>query len=225
MQGTTIVFDLDGTLIDTAPDLVRAANHCLAHRGLPAASPHIIKSYVGYGAKRTIEAALMANDVELTDPEVDHLLEIYLEFYANNIAVESRPYPHVIDQIEMLRSAGATIAICTNKREDMSNRLISALELNHHFAAIAGRDTFTVHKPDPGHLIGTIEQAGGNVRHAIMIGDTDTDIKTARAANIPAIGVTFGYSPAPIADFSPDAVIDDYANLSSVIGDLLSNVG
>ena len=225
MQGSTIVFDLDGTLIDTAPDLVRAANHCLAQRGLPAVSPHIIKSYVGYGARRTLEAALMANDVELTDPEIDHLLDIYLDFYANNIAVESRPFPHVLEQIEALRSAGTLIAICTNKREDMSLRLIRALDLDHHFAAIAGRDTFAVHKPDPRHLTSTIEKAGGDVNRAIMIGDTNTDIKTARAANIPVIGVTFGYSPDPITDFSPDAAIDDYANLRDVIASLLSNKG
>ncbi|MFM1813851.1 MAG: hypothetical protein RLZ98_546 [Pseudomonadota bacterium] len=221
MHTTTVVFDLDGTLIDTAPDLVAAANRSLAELGLPPVSAATIKPFVGYGARRMIVEGLRASSVELDDGEVDRLLEIYLEHYAENIAVESRPFPNVIGEIEAMRKAGARIAICTNKREDMSRRLITALGLDRHFDAIVGRDTLPVCKPHPDHLLETIARAGGDRNRAIMIGDTETDIATARAAKVPVIAVTFGYSPVAVGSYAPDVTLDNYSGLSRLAAELL----
>lgn len=222
MLAPTVVFDLDGTLVDTAPDLVRAANHSLSLAGLPPVSADIITPYVGFGARRMIVEGLSASGTQLGETEVDVLLAHYLEFYAQNIAVESRPYPGLIAEIEMLRARGAVIAICTNKMEHMSRRLISALGLDHHFQAIVGRDTLSVCKPHPDHLLETIARAGGSAGRALMIGDTETDIATARAAGVPVAGVSFGYSPVAMTELGPDITLDAYAGLADLVAEFLS---
>lgn len=225
MPRLTVIFDLDGTLVDTAPDLVRAANYSLAQAGLPPVSADVITPFVGFGARRMIVAGLSAHGVSLNDTAIDDLLARYLSFYADNIAVESRPYPRVVEEIEILRQRGAAIAICTNKLEAMSRRLIGALALEHHFAAIVGRDTLPVCKPHPDHLLAAILRAGGDPATAVMVGDTETDIATARAARVPVIGVSFGYSPVPIDRFAPDLVMDQYGGLADRVQRLLEHAG
>lgn len=222
MTEITVIFDLDGTLVDTAPDLVRATNFSLDCAGLPPVSADVIKPHVGYGARRMIIAGLEAHGVKLDDECVETLLSRYLEHYAQNICIDSRPYPSVIEEIEILRRQGATLAICTNKLEHMSRRLLNALGVSHHFAAVVGRDTLSVCKPHPDHLLETIKQAGGTASRSVMIGDTETDIATAKAAGIPVIGVSFGYSPVPIEELRPDLTIDTYRSLSVVVNTLLA---
>lgn len=222
MADMTVIFDLDGTLIDTAPDLVRATNFSLKCAGLPPVSADVIKPHVGFGARRMILAGLEAQGKTLDDKSVDELLGHYLEHYAQNICIDSRPYPYVIEEIETLRREGARLAICTNKLEHMSRRLIDSLGVNHYFSAIVGRDTLSVCKPHPDHLLETIKQAGGTAARSVMIGDTETDITTARAAGVPVIGVSFGYSPMPIEELNPDRAIDTYQGLSVVVHKLLT---
>lgn len=168
-----------------------------------------------------IEEALAQSGEMRAPHDVDRFLAMFLDHYEANIARNSRPYPHVVDEIVRLRSEGARVAVCTNKREALAVRLIGALALTDLFAAIIGRDTLPVSKPDPGHLTGTIARAGGDIRHAVMIGDSGVDVATARAARVPVVGVTFGYSDVPMAELGADATIDSYANLSGVIRHLL----
>lgn len=222
LDGSTVVFDLDGTLIDTAPDLVGATNHVLSGLSLPPRPEAAVRPWISFGARRMIEEALEQSGQPRPAAEVDRLLALFLDHYEANIARGSRPYPHVLDEIRQLRSQGARIAVCTNKREALAVRLIETLALGDLFAAVIGRDTLAVSKPDPGHLTGTIARAGGIPTRAVMIGDSGVDIATARAARVPVVGVTFGYSDVPMRDLGADVTIDSYANLSGVIRHLLA---
>jgi phosphoglycolate phosphatase len=218
MQDLTLVFDLDGTLVDTAPDLVAAANHVLDHVGLPRVDMQSLRPYIGHGARVMIERATAA--ANLSEAEHEQLLERFLDYYSAHIAVDSRPFEGAVDALEAFRAAGAKLAVCTNKREGMSRQLLDTLDLSRFFAAIAGRDTLPTSKPHPGHLLGTIDMAGGDTSRAIMVGDSKVDIATAKAAGVPVIAVSFGYTDAPIGTFEPDAVIDHYRELGPAIAAL-----
>lgn len=217
MQDLTVVFDLDGTLVETAPDLIRATNHVLGLAGLEAVPAASIRPSISFGGRAMIVEALRVRGASLVEAEIDRLLEAFLTHYADNIAVESHAFPGLDAALDALSERGATLAVCTNKREGLSRQLLDALGLTGRFRAIAGRDTFAVCKPHPDHLIGAIRLAGGDPRRAVMIGDSDTDIKTARAAGVPVIGVPFGYTDTPIDQLRPDAVIGHYDELVAAV--------
>ena len=217
MQDLTIVFDLDGTLVETAPDLIRATNHVLGLAGLAPVEPAAIRPSISFGGRAMISRALEIREARLATAEVDRLFELFLAYYADNIAVESHPFPGLEMSLDRLSGRGARLAVCTNKREGMSRLLLETLGLARRFKAIAGRDTFPVYKPHPDHLTGAIRLAGGDPALAVMIGDSDTDIRTARAAGIPVIGVPFGYTDTPIEQLGPDAVVSHYDDLVGVI--------
>jgi phosphoglycolate phosphatase len=220
MHGLTVVFDLDGTLVDTAPDLVGATNHALADLGLAPVGGDLLRPWISFGARRMIVEGLTHSSAPLPDPEVDRLLDLFLGYYEANIARESRPYPGVLQAIATLRDAGARLAVCTNKRESLSRSLLAALDLERHFDALAGRDTFAVHKPHPDHLRGAVRLAGGDAGRAIMVGDSEVDIATAKAAGVPVVAVSFGYTGIPVDRLAPDRVIDHYDALLPAIRDL-----
>lgn len=220
MQDLTVVFDLDGTLVDTAPDLVGATNHALAGLGLPAVSEHLLRPWISFGARRMIVEALAHSESPRPDAEVDRLLDLFLGYYQANIARESRPFPGALDAIAALTEAGARLAVCTNKRESLSRALLSALDLDRHFHGLAGRDTFPVCKPHPEHLLGAIRLAGGDPARALMVGDSDVDIRTAKAAHVPVVAVSFGYTEIPVTELGPDRVIDHYNALLPALRDL-----
>lgn len=222
MRGATIVFDLDGTLVDTAPDLIDATNHVLASLGLPAIEDDRLRPSISFGARAMIQQGLDIHGTTLSEAEVDRQLDAFLEHYAGNIAVRSRPFDGVVHAITMLRADGARIGICTNKREALSRQLLTELGMLDLFDGLAGRDTFPVYKPHPDHLTGAIRLAGGDAARALMIGDSDVDVATARAARVPIVGVSFGYTHAPVATFGPDAVIDHYDELEGVARRILS---
>ena len=206
----TIVFDLDGTLVDTAPDLAAAANHVFERIGLAPVSPAELHPYISRGSRAMIEAGLRLHGVARSEAEVTELHQLFLPYYETNIAVLSRPFEGVPELLDVLRGAGARIAVCTNKFEVLSKSLLGQLRLDDKLAAVAGRDTFAVCKPDPGHLTGTIALAGGSVERAVMVGDSEVDVATAIAAKVPCIGVSFGYTPRPIRELGADVVIDHY---------------
>lgn len=217
MRGLTIAFDLDGTLVDTAPDLVAATNHVLNRLGgapMPEAS---LRPWISFGARRMIVEAVAHRDIALDDAETDRELENFLEHYTANIAHNSRPFPGTLAALDRFAADGAILTVCTNKREALSRLLLDQLGMSSRFRAIAGRDTFPICKPDPAHLTGAITLAGGDVRRAIMVGDSGVDIATAKAAGIPVVGVTFGYTETPVAALNPDAVIDHYDELEAAI--------
>lgn len=221
MRDVTLVFDLDGTLIDTAPDLAAATNHVMARLGLAAVDEHDIRPWVGHGALKMIEQAARAHGRTLSEPELYDLFEIFILYYSDNIAVASRPYDGVVAALTTFKERGASLAVCTNKLERHARQVISELGLAKFFSALTGRDSLGVYKPDPGHLTGTIALAGGTPERAIMIGDSETDIKTAKAAGIPVVAVTFGYSVEPVASFAPDITIDHFSQLGASVERLL----
>ncbi|RWP91413.1 MAG: phosphoglycolate phosphatase [Mesorhizobium sp.] len=205
MTRPIIVFDLDGTLIDTAPDLLDSLNHSLAASEIAA---------VDEAGRVMIERAHAAHQRSLAVEEHDRLLKLFLDHYTLNIPGKSRPYPGVVEAIARFEEAGYILAICTNKYEANSLALIEALGLTKHFAAIAGQDTFAFRKPDPRHLIETIKLAGGDPHRALMVGDSQTDIDTAKAAGIPVVAVDFGYTDRHVREFEPSAVISHFDALT-----------
>jgi phosphoglycolate phosphatase len=216
----TIVFDLDGTLIDTAPDLIDTLNFILGQEGLPVVPFAAARNMIGGGAKAMIEQALVEEGRSCSTTEVDHLYKAFIAHYAAHIADRSLPFPKLEATLEGLAAAGHRLAVCTNKLEWLSVRLLQTLKLAQYFAAICGQDTFGVQKPNPEVFWRTVRRAGGEPARAIMIGDSKTDIATARAAKVPAVVVDFGYSDVPIKTLEPDRIISSYADLPAAIEEL-----
>jgi phosphoglycolate phosphatase len=223
LRGATILFDLDGTIIDTAPDLIHAANHTLALKGLPSVGAEIVRPAVSHGARGMIRAAMESLGHEVADDELTRMTAQFTAYYSENILVDSRPFPGLAGAMEALRSEGAVLAVCTNKREVLARKLLALLEIDSAFQAIAGGDTFTKSKPDPVHVLETIRLAGGDPARAVMIGDSSADSLAAQGAGVPFIGVTFGYGESPIQVLKPDAVIDSFADLAPAIRGLLGS--
>lgn len=218
MKNFTVVFDLDGTLVDTAPDLILAVSHVLELVDIAEIDEQGVRNHISYGGRAMIAEGLrLAGRGQASEADLDRMFDQFVDYYASNIAVESQPYPGVELVLQALNEAGARIAVCTNKREDLSRKLLKELGLHPYFHAVVGRDTLPVHKPDPGHLIGTIILADGNPGRAVLVGDSEVDVKTAKQAGIPVVGCSFGYSPEPLEQFEPDAVISDYGGLQDAI--------
>lgn len=220
MHGWTLVFDLDGTLVDTAPDLAAATNHILERFDLPAVDEKEIRHFVGHGALAMIRGALAAHGRAVNEDAMADLFEGFLAYYGANIAVKSRPYPGIIAQLDALSAQGAHLAVCTNKIELHARMLLDALDMSRHFEALTGRDTLGACKPDPRHLTGTIDLARGQIGRAVMIGDSETDIATAKAASVPVVAVDFGYSVEPVTTFAPDIVISHFDELPGALENL-----
>jgi phosphoglycolate phosphatase len=216
----TIVFDLDGTLIDTAPDLIDTLNFTLAQHGLPAVPYEEARPLIGGGARGMIEKALILEGRSAATADVDALYAPFVAHYAEHIADRSRPFPGLEPALDALAQAGHRLAVCTNKLEWLSKRLLDTLRLSDRFAAICGQDTFAAPKPDPRIFRSTVMRAGGDPERAIMVGDSITDIRTARAANVPVVAVDFGYTDVPITTLGPDRVISAYGELGAAIAAL-----
>jgi phosphoglycolate phosphatase len=219
----TIVFDLDGTLIDTAPDLIETLNYILNEHGLPTVPYADARPLIGGGARGMIEQALILEGRAATAADVDRLYTPFVAHYAEHIADHSQPFPGLEPALDRLAAAGHGLAVCTNKLEWLSTRLLNALQLTDRFAAICGQDTFGVQKPDPRIFRLTVERAGGTPERAIMVGDSITDIRTARAADVPIVAVDFGYTDVPVATLGPDRIISSFAELPGVV-DALGHV-
>ena len=213
----TIVFDLDGTLIDTAPDLISTLNLTLAREGMASVPYEEARKMIGGGARGMIEKALVAEGRADVKADLDRMFGDFVAHYAAHIADHSRPFPLLEATLDRLAADGYRLAVCTNKLEWLSVRLLDTLDLTRHFAAICGQDTFGMQKPDPEVLRRTIVKAGGAPDRAIMVGDSGTDVRTARAAALPVIAVTFGYSEVPIETLQPDRLISSYGELEAAI--------
>jgi phosphoglycolate phosphatase len=225
MKGWTLIFDLDGTLVDTAPDLAEATNHVLATLGLNRVTELEIRPFVGHGALAMIDEAVKSHGRKLAERELHDLFEVFIAYYSDHIANRSVIYPNVVATLEALKRDGATLAVCTNKMESQARAVLAALGLDQYFSALTGRDSLGYYKPDPRHLVGTIDRAGGQREAAIMIGDSETDIKTARAAGVPVVAVSFGYSVDPVASYGPDVIVDNYRELPAALQKLAATPG
>lgn len=221
LTDSTLVFDLDGTLVDTAPDLLSALNKVLDIEGLAHPPEAVVRYFVGHGAKSLLERATRLCGAAYTDERLDQLTAAFLEFYTADIAGLSRPFPGLIEALDEVEAAGARLAVCTNKRTDLSVKLLEALGLASRFAAIVGADSVAARKPDPSHFLETVSRAGGDVRKAIMIGDTESDSGAARGAGAPIILVRFGYTQDP-STVDADWIIDGYEELAAAARRLLS---
>ncbi|HKU05870.1 MAG TPA: HAD family hydrolase [Bradyrhizobium sp.] len=218
-----VVFDLDGTLVDTAPDLINALNFVLDRDGvqpLPLASA---RNLIGAGARKLIECGLEVEGRSVTVGELDRMMRDFIDYYAEHIADESRPFEGLEAALDDLEGRGYRLAVCTNKLEWLSKLLIDRLGLTRRFAAICGADTFGVAKPDPAILHQTIARAGGQSSASVMVGDSGTDIGAARRAGISVVGVSFGYTDVPIADLKPDRLIGHMRELPEAVESLLKS--
>lgn len=199
LADVAVLFDLDGTLVDTAADLAASMNHVLAKAGRRPVPLDRVRHLVGHGARAMLSKCLA--EVAAAPPdeaELDAHVAQFLEHYLANIAVTSRPFPGAIEAIEALKVDGAAIAICTNKKEAWARALIEALGLTRHFSAIVGADTAGAAKPDPRPVLRCLEIS--NRPKGVFIGDSDTDIRAAAAANLPCLGALFGYGPLDLSE-------------------------
>jgi phosphoglycolate phosphatase len=211
-----VVFDLDGTIADTAPDLIEAANTALASEGLGPAPAAAIRCAVGHGARAMLSAGIEALGGEPDAEQVQRLIE----HYEQNIAVKTQLFPGFGETAANLRSAGAKLLLCTNKRQRLTFPLLSALGIGSLFDAIACGDTFPYHKPDPRHISDLVQLAGGELGASVMVGDSEVDAGAAHAAGIPFIAVSFGYPGVPLAQLGAEAVIGHFCELPALVSRL-----
>jgi phosphoglycolate phosphatase len=206
----TIVFDLDGTLVDSAPDIAAALNHALASVGRKTLSLDAIRGMVGHGGKVLLERGLAATG-GMDVATLAAGFSAFIAYYEAHVCDHSHAYPGVTDALDALRDQGIALAVCTNKPEHLARGLIDALGWQGRFTAIVGGDTLATVKPDPAMLHLAVERAGGGP--AAMIGDSIVDVQTARAAGLPCIAVSFGFADRPADQLGADAVIDSFDQL------------
>lgn len=222
LQDAVIAFDLDGTLVDTAPDLLGSLNHILGEEELPSVPADSARHLVGHGAKALLQRGFDLADRAWEDEREKALVERFVAVYLERITAESRPYPGVEPALDALGEAGAKLVVCTNKRTDLSLALLEGLDLLGRFEAVIGADLAPAPKPDARHLLLAIESVGGRPDHALLVGDSSSDIGAARNAGIPSVAVRFGYCDGPAEALGADVLIDHFAELPAAAERLLS---
>jgi phosphoglycolate phosphatase len=213
--GPALIFDLDGTLADTSPDLLGATNAVLAARGRALLDLGHLRHMVGFGARALIHQAMAASGAPAGEEEMPALVEIFLAHYRAHIADGTRLFPHVAETLGLLKAQGARLGVLTNKPQELTDPLLPLLGLDAMFAAIygAGRKPYT--KPDPRIFHDVVTECGGGP--AVMIGDSITDLNTARAAGAPCILMSYGFTPVPASELGADMVLDDFADLPDAV--------
>ncbi len=216
-----VVFDLDGTLADTAQDLIATLNVVLTQEKLAPLPFEKARDLIGAGARPLIQRGFAASQAPLSDARLNELYAFFLDHYHHHIAVHTVLFPGVLESLNELAAQGFTLAVCTNKLESHALELLKVLGIIDRFAFISGKDTFDVFKPEARHLTETIRHAGGDFERAVMVGDSKTDIDTARNAGIPVVGVSFGYTNIHVRELGADAVIDHFDDLNAAVQRLL----
>lgn len=215
------VFDLDGTLVDTAPDLIETANHVLKARGITPVPGEVMRRFIGLGAQAMIESALRAHNTDLGSVDLEALKVEFVAHYQTRIAKLSYPFEEITAALPVLQSAGVVLAVCTNKREALARMLLDELQLMDKFVALTGGDSFAFAKPDPRHLTETVTLAGGTPEATVFVGDSRVDFETARNAKLPLVGLSYGYSDVPMVDLKPDRLCMPGDDIAAAILDLL----
>lgn len=222
-DGWAIVFDLDGTLIDSAPDLLRALNHSLAQVDVAPVRLADIRTMIGHGAKAMIRAAFSRAGRHAPDAQIDDLWRQLIAYYQRNIAVETRPFDGACEALEQLVAGGARLGVCTNKTQALSEQVLGALGLDHYFEAVVGADRVPLRKPDGDHILRTLSAMQGQPSRAIMIGDSRTDERAARNAGLPFVFVPFGYETETAEQIAADATVSHYSELAAVLTGLTAS--
>ncbi len=215
LKGYTIAFDLDGTLVDTAPDLVRALNVCMKGSSVPAIGTKQVRDLIGQGARALIERAFAQGSITPEVRDVDERLAHFLEFYSANIAVRSHIFDGTTDCLSTLINARARLSICTNKPELLARKLIQALDLTCYFDGIFCPENVRSKKPDAAHVLAAIAPAPP--ARAIMVGDSLADLQSGRAAGVPVILMSHGYSDPPAIKLGADMVLDHFSQVSKAV--------
>jgi phosphoglycolate phosphatase len=210
-----LVFDLDGTLVDTAGDLVATLNAVLKSEGLAPVPFAKARATIGNGGRAMLTSALADAGLAARAERLDRLTAAFMAYYADHLADTSRPFPGAVEALDRLAADGWRLAVCTNKFEAPARTLLDRLGIGARFAVIAGHDTFGMRKPDPRHLTLTIDRAGGSPESAIMVGDSSIDAETARAAGVPMVFASFGYGPRPSQP--PDRTIAAFTELAAAV--------
>jgi phosphoglycolate phosphatase len=222
MPKRAVIFDLDGTLVDTAPDLLRATNRVLAENGRPALHIDQVRAFVGHGARSLITRGFLATGAPVPEGTLETLYRRFVVHYSADIARDSRLFPGAYALLARCREEGFALGVCTNKLEGLSRQLLEALGVGDFFGAVIGPDTLGIAKPDPAPYREALRRLGDAEMPSVLIGDSETDVLTARAAGVPVIGVTFGYTPVPVAAFGPDRLAEHYDAVWPMIDDLLA---
>ena len=223
LDGWTLAFDLDGTLVETAPDLIGTLNRMLAARDIPQMPVEAAQHLVGHGALALLRHGFQEAGATWDEAEAPALLQIFLDDYLEHIADHSRPYEGVVETLDRLAARGALLCVATNKRTDLSVALIEALGLTRHFAVVCGPDRVSARKPDGAHIREAVQQAGGDPARAIMVGDGAPDVQAAKSAGVPCVVVTFGYTPIPAGDLGGDVLVDHFEDVEEAIDGLLAD--
>ena len=213
------IFDLDGTLVDSAPDLHSALDRLMEARGLPGFARAEVIGMIGDGAHALVERALAARK----KPFDQAALDTFLADYTANAAVETRLFPGIAEALAALQEAGWRLAVCTNKPVAAARELLRALGVLDRLAALGGGDSFAARKPDPRHLLGTMEAAGGRIGASVMVGDHRNDVVAARGAAIPCLFVAWGYGPPAMAEGAP--IVTRPERLPAELGAALGRLG
>ena len=227
-QKLTILFDLDGTLVDTAPDLMAAHNHIMKKFGYDTKSIDEIRNFIGKGAAviigRSIWGTAKKELSKITDKTVkDEMVKEFLDFYGKNIVVKSKLINGVYEFLKWAKSNNISMGVCTNKQEHLAVNLLKKIKVYDFFEYVAGRNTFEYCKPDPRHLTSTIEIMSGDIKKSLMIGDSENDADAAKSAGIPMILLKDGYTDKKIEQIHHDHLIKDYVSIEKIVSSYLND--
>ena len=224
MPSPALLFDLDGTLVDTAPDLLGALNAVLVSEGRHTVDPTTLRHMVGHGARSLIEQAMAATGERAEPERLQELVDRFIAHYRAHIVDGSRPFPGVEDTLLQLRDEGARLAVLTNKPQVLTEPILENLNLAQHFGVICGAGRYDYNKPDARVVEHVVRELGGAGAGAVMIGDSITDVATARAAKIPVILLSYGYTPEPVHSLGGDIVIDAFSEVPEIVAGILSRM-
>jgi phosphoglycolate phosphatase len=213
----TVIFDLDGTLVDSAPDLADTLDTVLGEQGLAPVGLEGTRALIGHGIAALVRGALIQRGCEMGEAEFSAILERFLHIYSGQLSAKTQTYPGVRRALVTLRRARWRLVVCTNKREDFSRKILEDLGLLPEFDVIAGSDTFGVAKPDPAHLTRTLPQGPPAPHLAIVVGDSAVDVEAARAAGLPVIAVAWGYARRPAHELGADEVVDSFEQVPAIV--------
>lgn len=222
LDGATIAFDLDGTLVESAPDLIGAVNAILASQGYPPLPYERGRPYVSRGARWLLQWGLETAGEPEPAARTAALFGSFIDYYGAHIADQSAPFPGAVDALQTLKAAGARLVVCTNKPTDLSRSLLQKLGMAALFDGVVGIDAVSAAKPNPAHLVEAVQAVGGDLSRTVMVGDADTDAGAARGAGAPLILVGFGYTEIPAAQLAPDVLLHHFDELPAACAGLLA---